>query len=73
MIFGMVVTPILLLLGGLVVFALIVFQMLVGLRKVHFKGKTHALVHKRGAWILLAVAAVHGFLGLLFATQLKIG
>ena len=73
MIFGFVVTPLVLMAGGIVVFALIVFQLLVGLRKIHFKGKTHLVVHKRGAWVLLAIAAIHGILGIVFATGLRIG
>ncbi|MBU4557047.1 MAG: hypothetical protein KJ747_09265 [Actinobacteria bacterium] len=52
--------------GGIVLFALLVFQMLVGLRVIHFKGKTHLKVHKWAAWALIAFALVHGSLALLF-------
>lgn len=50
------------LVGGMAVFLIAVFQVLVGMRVIHFKGRTHMKVHKRGAWVLLAVGAVHGFL-----------
>jgi len=73
MVFGVVVNPMMLVAGGVVVFALIVFQLLVGLRKIHFKGKAHLLIHKRGAWVLLAVAGIHGFLGFVYAVGLRIG
>ena len=49
-------------LGGISVFLLLVFQMLVGLRVIKFKGRTHSKVHKWGAWLTVAVAGVHGFL-----------
>ncbi|MDP2234211.1 MAG: hypothetical protein Q8K89_11280 [Actinomycetota bacterium] len=52
--------------GGIVLFTLLVFQMLVGLRVIHFKGKTHMKVHKWAAWALIVFALVHGSLALLF-------
>ena len=45
---------------GLVAFLLLGFQILVGLRVITFKGRTHLKVHKWGAFTLLALAAVHG-------------
>ncbi len=49
---------------GLVTFALVAFQMLVGMRIIKFKGRLHMKVHRRGAWVLVAIGAVHGMLAL---------
>ena len=51
---------------GVFAFVLTVVQMLVGYRKIHFKGRTHLKVHKALAWVLLAVGLVHGFIALLY-------
>lgn len=64
MIFGVQLTLLNLIYGGMVVFALVVFQMLVGTRVIKFKGRTHMKVHKRGAWAMAVLAAGHGFLAL---------
>jgi hypothetical protein len=45
---------------GVVTFLLLGFQVLVGLRVITFKGRTHMRVHKWGAFALLALSAVHG-------------
>ncbi len=58
--------------GGLVVFALLAFQMLVGMRKIKFKGRTHMKVHRYGAWVLVVLAAGHGFLALTLLNGWKI-
>ena len=50
--------------GGLVTFLLLAFQVLVGMRKIKFKGRTHMKVHRWGGYLLLAVAAGHGFLAM---------
>jgi len=52
--------------GGILLILLIAFQMLVGLRVIHFKGRTHSKVHKWAAWILAATAVVHGSLALIY-------
>ncbi len=64
MVFGMQLTLLNLIYGGMVVFALVVFQMLVGMRVIKFKGRTHMKVHKWGAWAMAVLAAGHGFLAL---------
>jgi hypothetical protein len=46
--------------GGLTVFLLLCFQVLVGLRKIRFKGSLHLKVHKYTAFTLLVLAASHG-------------
>ena len=45
---------------GAVTFLLLGFQVLVGLRVIKFKGRTHMTVHKWGAFALLALSAGHG-------------
>ena len=45
---------------GIVTFVLLVFQVLVGMRVITFKGRTHMKVHMWGAFALLALSAVHG-------------
>lgn len=73
MLFGIVVKPIMLVTGGVVVLTVLVLQVLVGLRKIHFKGRTHLKVHRYGAYALLALAALHGFGGLIYAFGWRIG
>jgi hypothetical protein len=66
--FGFIPTPPPLLVagGGLFLLVLTVFQMLVGYRKIHFKGRTHLKAHKWVAWVLVVAAIVHGLAGLLY-------
>lgn len=52
--------------GGAALFLLLVFQVLVGLRKITFKGKLHMKVHKLGAYALLAIAVFHAVAALAF-------
>ena len=52
--------------GGALLFALLAAQMLVGYRKIRFKGRTHLKVHKGVAWALVAAAVVHGFVALVY-------
>jgi len=73
MIFGFSVEPIYILIGGVTAFLLIGFQVLVGMRKIHFKGRRHQKVHKWAAWVLVGFAAVHGFMGFVYALGLTIG
>jgi hypothetical protein len=51
--------------GGAVLVLLLVFQLLMGLRVIKFKGPLHAKVHKWTGFALIAVAIGHG----LFATH----
>lgn len=73
MIFGLVIKPTMLITGGSFLMLLMLFQILVGLRKIKFKGRTHLKVHKWGAWALLAFGAVHGLLGIVYAFGLTLG
>ena len=49
---------------GLVLLALLVLQILVGLRKIKFKGRTHLKVHRWIAYGMLAIALFHAVIGL---------
>ncbi len=46
---------------GILTLTTLVFQMLVGFRKIKFKGRTHLKVHKTVAWVMLGLALIHGF------------
>ncbi len=52
-----------LLAGGLVLFALTAFQVLVGKRVIRFKGKLHMRVHRWGGYSMVVLAALHGLAG----------
>jgi heme A synthase len=58
------VPPLAIVAGGSTLFLLIVVQILIGLRKIHFKGPLHMRVHKTLAWVLLGFALVHAILGM---------
>ena len=72
MILGMSVTGPMMLIGGVTLLALTLFQVLLGLR-VFKLGKRHRIVHRWAAFAILGVAAVHGLLGVLFVTGTRIG
>lgn len=70
--FGILPTPTLMsvILIGFVGMAVLGFQMLVGYRKIKFKGRTHMKVHKAVAWVIFLVSLAHlilalGYLGFL--------
>ena len=67
MILGLVIKPVMLVAGGTAVTVLLLLQILVGMRKIRFKGRLHMQVHKWGAWAVFAMALVHGILGLVYA------
>ena len=52
--------------GGLVIAALVVVQMLIGYRKIRFKGRKHLKVHKAVAWLLTVGVLGHGFAAMLY-------
>jgi hypothetical protein len=66
MIFGIAVRPVWVLAGGVTLLALLVFQILVGMRKIKFGRKTF-VYHKYVAFVMVALALVHGFLGMVLA------
>lgn len=73
MVFGFFLTPQMIAIGGVVVLLLLVFQVLVGMRKIAFKGRTHMKVHRYGAYVLLAFGVLHGFAGLAWAFGWRVG
>lgn len=62
MLFGITIQPVYIISLGVLMGALLVFQVLQGMRKIKFKGKTHLKVHKFVAWSILAIGVVHGVL-----------
>ncbi len=66
MILGLTIMPWEIIAGGLTLLTLFGFQMLVGYRKIHFKGPRHLKIHKTTAWTILAVALVHASLALTY-------
>jgi hypothetical protein len=58
--------------GGVLVFALLVFELLVGLRIIKFKGRTHLKVHKWAAYVLVALTALHGLLAIILYNNWRI-
>jgi hypothetical protein len=71
MVFGIAIDPIAVLVGGLTLFALVVFQVLVGLRKIKF-GRKHTLYHRYIAYAILGVATVHGLLAIVFLYGIRL-
>ena len=67
MIFGMPITAFTMLVIGLLLLCLIVFQVLIGERKIKL-GRRTFVYHKYVAYTILTVAAVHGLLGVLYVT-----
>jgi fumarate reductase subunit D len=59
------------LIGGAILFVLTVFQVLSGLRVIKL-GKIHRKVHRTTAFTILGIAAIHGTLGILFVTGLRL-
>lgn len=52
--------------GGLTGLALIVFQVLQGLRKIKFKGALHLKVHKAVGFVIVAVSVGHATAALIY-------
>lgn len=73
MIFGVLINIQWLMAGGIVLFVLLSTQMLVGMRVIRFKGRTHQRVHRLLAWTIWSIGLVHGALGIAFAANLSVG
>jgi len=71
MIFGIPVQPSWLLTLGILLLVLLVFQILVGMRKIKFGRKTF-VYHRWVAFTILGIAIVHGFLGVLFSYGFRV-
>ena len=72
MILGIQVTGAMMLIGGATLLVLTLFQVLAGLRVIKI-GKLHSVVHRRNAFVILGLAAIHGLLGVLYVTGARIG
>jgi cytochrome b561 len=72
MIFGITMTPAIMMGGGIAIFAVMVFQILQGLRKIKFKGPLHMKVHKWGARVLFVLALLHGVAGMAYFGYIRI-
>ncbi len=59
MLLGITIQPYMLLAGGGTLLMLLAFQVLVGLRKIKFKGALHMKVHKWTAYAMLLFAVFH--------------
>lgn len=64
MLLGITIEPYMLIAGGGAIFALVVFQILQGTRRIRFKGALHLKVHKWVGFGILAVSVFHGLLAL---------
>ena len=71
MVLGIAVTPEMLLVLGLTLFTLLLFQLLVGLRKIKFGRKTW-VYHRWVGYVIIGVAVVHGTLGIAFVYGLRL-
>jgi hypothetical protein len=71
MIFGIPITNTLILTLGLTLYTLLIFQTLVGLRKIKFGRKTW-VYHRYIAYVIIGIATLHGFLAILFAYGLSV-
>jgi len=71
MILGVAITVEAMMIGGVALFTLVLFQVLVGLRVIKL-GRRHRAVHKWNGIAILGVATVHGILGLTYGLGLTI-
>lgn len=72
MIFGFDLLPEHIIAGGIFTLLILVFQMLVGTRRIKFKGAKHMRVHRRVAWSMLAFTLIHGLVALVYFSKLTI-
>ncbi|MRS11924.1 MAG: hypothetical protein EG823_02480 [Actinobacteria bacterium] len=66
MLLGLQIKSYMLVAGGGTLFALLVFQVLVGKRKIKFKGPLHPEVHKWLAYAMVVLAAFHALAALAY-------
>lgn len=52
---------------GFITLTALLIQLLVGYRKIKFKGRTHLKVHRTLAWVMLAIALTHMTAGLIYS------
>lgn len=73
MIFGLTISLTMLAVGGVVLLALLLFQMASGMRWIKLPPKRRLKIHKTAGTVLLVLAVLHGVMGLILATGLKFG
>ncbi|MDO8880572.1 MAG: hypothetical protein Q7W44_07220 [Coriobacteriia bacterium] len=72
MLFGIVITRTILIAGGAVILALILFQVMQGKRKIKFKGPLHMKVHRMSAYTLVVLAVLHALAGLVYVNVVRL-
>lgn len=55
--------------GGIILLLTLIVQMLIGYRKIKFKGLMQMKVHRWLAWIIALSAAAHGLAGILYVSS----
>jgi len=73
MVFGLTVSLPMLAVGGFIMLALLFFQMASGMRWIKLPPKRRLKIHKTAGILLLTLAVLHGTLGLILASGIKIG
>lgn len=73
MIFGFTISLAILSLGGAVMFALLFFQMASGMRWIKLPPKRRLKIHKMVGLTLVALAVIHGAMGLILTAGITIG
>jgi heme A synthase len=73
LLFGISITPRLLMTGGAFLFLVLAFQVLVGLKIIRLgKPRTQMRVHRILGYVLLGIAAAHGLLGIIYGLGMSI-
>ncbi len=72
MLFGLVITNVAVAIGGVLLFTLVLFQVAMGMRWIKL-GKHHRVWHRRTAFAIVAVAALHAVIGMTYAFGLRLG
>jgi hypothetical protein len=73
MVFGFAISLTALAIGGATMLALLLFQMATGMRWIKLPAKRRLKIHKATGITLLALALVHGSMGLILASGAVIG
>lgn len=73
MIFGLTVSLPMIAAGGLIMLVLLFFQMASGMRWIKLPPKRRIKIHKTAGITLVTLAVLHGTLGLVLASGLRIG
>ena len=58
---------------GIVLFALLCFQISLGMRWIKIKGRRHWKTHKWVAWTIFGIGLLHGLAGLVVAGIIRLG